>query len=92
MTALGGLFHTLPFIISDVHTALLVAGCVVAVELFTIAWIRKRFLEVSMRSSLLLVTVGGLIVLAIGIASGHPESGISLRAAKTRWYTGLLRR
>src|SRR5271169_3691664 len=70
MTALGGLFHTLPFLISNVHTALLVAGCVVAVELFTIAWIRKRFLEVSMRSSLLLVAVGGLIALAIGIALG----------------------
>jgi hypothetical protein len=70
MTTLGGLFHTLPFIISDIHTALLVAGCVVAVELFTIAWIRKRFLEVSMRSSLLLVAVGGLIALALGIALG----------------------
>ena len=48
----------------------MVAGFVVAVELFTIAWIRKRFLDVSMRSSLLVVTVGGLIVLAIGIGIG----------------------
>jgi len=70
MTTLGGIFHTLPFIISDVHTALLVAGCVVAVELFAIAWIRNRFLHVSMRSSLLVVTVGGAIVLAIGVAIG----------------------
>jgi len=70
MTTLGGIFHTLPFIISDVHKALLVAGCVVAVELFAIAWIRKRFLEVSLRSSLLVVTVGGIIVLAIGIGIG----------------------
>jgi VIT1/CCC1 family predicted Fe2+/Mn2+ transporter len=70
MTTLGGLFHTLPFLISDVHRALLVAGCVVAVELFVIAWIRKRFLEVSMRSSLLVVTVGGVIVLAIGVGIG----------------------
>jgi hypothetical protein len=70
MTAVGGLFHTLPFLISDVHKALVVAGCVVAVELSTIAWIRKRFLDVSLRSSLLVVTVGGLIVLAIGIAIG----------------------
>ncbi len=70
MTALGGLFHTLPFVISNVHTALLVAGCVVAVELLTIAWVRNRFLEVSMRSSLLVVTVGGAIVLAIGVAIG----------------------
>jgi VIT1/CCC1 family predicted Fe2+/Mn2+ transporter len=70
MTALGGLFHTLPFIISDVHKALIVAGAVVAIELFVIAWIRNRFLEVSMRSSLLVVTVGGVIVLAIGVAIG----------------------
>ena len=70
MTGLGGIFHTLPFLIPDVHTALVVAGCVVAVELFVIAWIRKRFLEVSLRSSLLVVTVGGLIVLAIGIGVG----------------------
>ncbi|MGO9488223.1 MAG: VIT family protein [Solirubrobacteraceae bacterium] len=70
MTTLGGIFHTLPFLISDVHKALIVAGIVVAVELFAIAWIRKRFLEVSMRSSLLVVTVGGAIVLAIGVGIG----------------------
>src|SRR5271156_7098880 len=45
MTALGSIFHTLPFFISNVHKALLVAGIVVAIELFTIAWIRNRFLE-----------------------------------------------
>jgi erythrin-vacuolar iron transport family protein len=70
MTTLGGLFHTLPFLIPNVNKALLVAGIVVAVELFTIAWIRNRFLEVSMRSSLLVVTVGGAIVLAIGVGIG----------------------
>jgi erythrin-vacuolar iron transport family protein len=70
MTALGGLFHTLPFLIANVHKALLVAGIVVAVELFAIAWIRNRFLHVSLRSSLLVVTVGGVIVLAIGVAIG----------------------
>ena len=70
MTTLGGLFHTLPFIISNVHRALVVAGIVVAVELITIAWIRKRFFDVSMRQSLLVVTVGGAIVLAIGVAIG----------------------
>jgi hypothetical protein len=70
MTTVGGLFHTLPFIISDVNKALVVAGVVVAIELFTIAWIRNRFLDVSLRSSLLVVTVGGAIVLAIGVAIG----------------------
>jgi hypothetical protein len=70
MTTLGGIFHTLPFLISNTNKALIVAGIVVAVELFVIAWVRKRFLDVSMRSSLLVVTVGGAIVLAIGIAIG----------------------
>ena len=70
MTTLGGLFHTLPFIISDVHKALIVAGCVVAFELLAIAWVRKRFLEVSLRSSLLVVTVAGIIVLGIGVGIG----------------------
>jgi erythrin-vacuolar iron transport family protein len=70
MTALGGIFHTLPFIISDVHKAIVVAAIVVVVELFVIAWIRKRFLGVSMRSSLLYVAIAGAIVLAIGISIG----------------------
>jgi hypothetical protein len=70
MTTLGGVFHTLPFIISNVNQALLVAGIVVAVELFTIALIRKRFFDVSLRQSLLVVTVGGMIVLAIGVGIG----------------------
>jgi hypothetical protein len=66
MTTLGGIFHTLPFLISNVDKALRV----VAFELFAIAWVRQRFLEVSLRSSLLVVTVGGAIVLAIGIGIG----------------------
>ncbi|HUB36318.1 MAG TPA: hypothetical protein VL972_05795 [Solirubrobacteraceae bacterium] len=70
MTALGGIFHTLPFIISDVHKAILVAGGVVAVELFVIAWVRKRFLDVSLRSSFIVVTLAGVIVLGIGVGVG----------------------
>lgn len=70
MTALGSIFHTLPFLIPNTRHALLVAGVVVAVELFAIAWMRERFLEVSLRSSLIVVTLAGLIVLAIGVAIG----------------------
>src|SRR5947209_9916438 len=69
-TALGGIFHTLPFVINDVHKALVVAGVVVAIELFGIAWVRYRFLKVSLRSSLIVVTLGGAIVLAIGVLIG----------------------
>jgi hypothetical protein len=69
MTALGGIFHK-PFSISNVHRALVVAGVVVAVELLAIAWIRHRFLHVSMRRSLLVVAVGGAIALGIGVLLG----------------------
>ena len=69
-TALGGVFHSLPFIIPDVNRALLVAGIVVAIELITIAWVRHRFLHVTLRSSLVVVTLAGAIVLAIGVAIG----------------------
>src|SRR5438477_7005309 len=44
MTTLGGVFHSLPFVISDRNTALVVAGVVVAVELIAISLVRKRFL------------------------------------------------
>jgi len=70
-TTLGGVFHSLPFVISNVNHALIVAGAVVAVELFAIAWVRSHFLHVTMRSSLIVVTLGGAIVLAIGVAIGN---------------------
>ena len=69
-TTLGGVFHSLPFIITNVNQALVVAGIVVAIELVAIAWVRHRFLHVSLRSSLLVVTLGGAIVLSIGVAIG----------------------
>jgi VIT1/CCC1 family predicted Fe2+/Mn2+ transporter len=70
-TAFGGTFHALPFLISDVNRALAVAGVVVACELFAIAWVRKRFLEVSLRQSLVQVTLGGFLVVGVGIAIGN---------------------
>lgn len=69
-TTLGGVFHSLPFLIGDVNRALIIAGIVVAIELFAIACLRHRFLQVSLRSSLVVVTLGGAIVLAIGVAIG----------------------
>jgi hypothetical protein len=70
MTVLGSVFHTLPFLIADLKTALIVAGAVVAVELIVIAWIRNRFLNIPMRSSLIFIAVGGAISLAIGVGLG----------------------
>jgi erythrin-vacuolar iron transport family protein len=70
-TFVGGSAHALPFLISNVQTALAVAYPVVATELLLIAWIRKRFQNVSFRVSLLQVTLGGITVAAVGVAVGH---------------------
>lgn len=70
MTALGGVLHSLPFLISDVHTALVVAGIVVATELAAISLIRKRYLAVSLRASLLQVALGGALIVAVGVLLG----------------------
>jgi VIT1/CCC1 family predicted Fe2+/Mn2+ transporter len=70
-TFLGGSFHALPFVISDLQTALLLASVTVACELVAIAWVRKRFLNVSLRSSLVQVTMGGVIVAVTGALIGQ---------------------
>lgn len=69
-TFVGGSMHALPFLIGDVDRALVVAYAVVAVELVAIAWIRRRFLQVSLTRSLVQVTVGGAIVAAVGVIIG----------------------
>jgi VIT1/CCC1 family predicted Fe2+/Mn2+ transporter len=70
-TFAGGTFHTLPFLIGDLNTALLLAYAIVSVELFAIAWVRKRYLHVSLYNSLLQVTLAGAFVAATGFLVGH---------------------
>lgn len=70
-TFLGGTFHALPFLIPDVGLALAVAYVVVAFELVAIAFVRKRYLRVSLTRSLVQVTLGGAIVSVVGILVGH---------------------
>ena len=70
-TFVGGTAHALPFLIDDVGTALTVAYVVVSIELVAIAWIRKQFLKVPLRTSLIQVTLGGAIVATVGILVGH---------------------
>ena len=70
-TFVGGTAHALPFLIGDLSTALKVAYVVVAIELTAIAWVRKRFLKVSMRTSLIQVTLGGIVIAAVGVLLGH---------------------
>ena len=70
MTTLGGLGHTLPYLIKDFWTANAVAGVVVAVELAAIAWIRFRYMETPFTSALVQVVLGGILVLLTGIFIG----------------------
>jgi VIT1/CCC1 family predicted Fe2+/Mn2+ transporter len=71
MTAVGGVFHSLPFLISHVHTALVVAGVVVGIELTAISLIRKRFMAVPLRISLVQVALGGALIVAAGVLLGN---------------------
>jgi rubrerythrin len=70
MTALGGLGHTMPYLIRDVHTATGVAVAVVMVELNIIAWIRHRYMDTSWASAIIQVVLGGLLVFLVGILIG----------------------
>jgi VIT1/CCC1 family predicted Fe2+/Mn2+ transporter len=70
-TFVGGSLHSLPFLIRNVHTALAIAYVVVAIELVTIALVRKRFQRVSLAHSLIQVTLGGTLVAFVGYAVGH---------------------
>jgi rubrerythrin len=70
MTAIGGLGHTLPFLIPDFVSALIVAVCVVAAELGAISYIRHRFMDTPLLSATFQVVVGGLLVFVAGILIG----------------------
>jgi intracellular septation protein A len=70
MTALGGLGHTLPYLIQDVNAATAVAVAVVAVELCVIAWVRHRFMDTPWWAALFQVVLGGALVFLAGILIG----------------------
>ncbi len=70
MTTLGGVFHTLPYLITDFRTATTLAVAVVLVELWIIAWIRARYMDTRFLRAAFEVVVGGLIVFAAGVAIG----------------------
>jgi VIT1/CCC1 family predicted Fe2+/Mn2+ transporter len=70
MTAVGGIGHTLPFLIPGFRTAMIVAGVVVLVELGVITWVRNRFMETPPLSAALQVGLGGVLVFLTGILIG----------------------
>lgn len=70
MTFLGGVFHTLPFLISNFHAALTLAYLVVGLELMLIAYIRYKYFEMKAWISVLQVVVGGGLVFLAGVLIG----------------------
>ena len=71
MTGLGGIGHTLPYLIPDVKTATAIAVGVVLVELSIISWVRHRFMDTPLISALLQVMLGGALVFIAGILIGR---------------------
>jgi erythrin-vacuolar iron transport family protein len=70
MTALGGIGHTLPFLISDFRVALWAAGAVVLAELGAITWIRQRYMDTPWVTAALQVGLGGVLVFITGVLIG----------------------
>jgi erythrin-vacuolar iron transport family protein len=69
-TFLGGILHTLPFLIPQYHLAVLLALTVIAFELVALAWIRRRLFGAGFGRSLISVTLAGVIIAAVGAALG----------------------
>jgi hypothetical protein len=73
-TFVGGVFHTLPFLVPSYHAAIALAIGVVAVELLVLAWLRYTFFQTSFARSFVSVTVGGAIICALSAALGIAAS------------------
>jgi VIT1/CCC1 family predicted Fe2+/Mn2+ transporter len=69
-TFLGGILHTMPFLISNYHVALFSAIAVVGVELLTLAYLRWKFFQDTFIRALGIVTFAGMIIVGISVALG----------------------
>jgi rubrerythrin len=75
MTTLGGIGHTLPYLIPDFWVATFIAVAVVVVELAAISWIRYRYMDTPLLSATFQVMVGGALVFLAGIFIGNFAPG-----------------
>ena len=74
-TIIGGMLHTLPFLLPNLQAALTLAYVVVGLELLAIAYIRYRYMKSPLGQTILQVIVGGGIVFGIGILLGQLGAG-----------------
>jgi hypothetical protein len=70
MTTLGGIGHTLPFLIPSFRIATVIAVAVVIAELGVIAWVRHRYMESPWVSATVQVVLGGTLVFVAGVLIG----------------------
>jgi erythrin-vacuolar iron transport family protein len=70
MTTIGGLGHSLPYLIPHFYTATMVAIAVVIVELAAISWIRMKYMDTPFLQAAFQIVVGGALVFAAGILIG----------------------
>ena len=71
MTFLGGILHTLPFLLAKLSSALTLAYFIVGIELIAIAYIRHRFFKMNFAFSVLQVVLGGGLVILAGFLIGN---------------------
>jgi rubrerythrin len=71
MTTIGGLGHALPYLINDFWTATIIAGVIVVIELWAIAWIQSRYMNTPFLRAALQIVLGGALVFAVGIIIGN---------------------
>jgi rubrerythrin len=71
MTTVGGLGHTLPYLIPNVYTATTIAVIVVLVELGVISWVRHKFMDTPLATAIFQVVVGGILVFLAGVLIGN---------------------
>ncbi len=71
MTTIGGIGHTLPYLIPDFRVATSIAISVVVVELAAISWIRHHYMDTPIVSATLQVALGGALVFAAGVLIGN---------------------
>jgi VIT1/CCC1 family predicted Fe2+/Mn2+ transporter len=69
-TFIGGVLHTLPFLIPHYRAAIVLAIGTVAAELVLLAWLRWRFFETSFLRSFASVTIGGVVIAAVSAGLG----------------------
>ncbi|NBQ76847.1 MAG: rubrerythrin, partial [Acetobacteraceae bacterium] len=75
MTTLGGVGHTLPYLVPNswpnaFWTATGIAALIVFIELWVIAWVRAKYMDTPFLQAVFQIVVGGVIVLAAGILIG----------------------